>query len=103
MKCLECNMNFKVMDRIKSLNNKNCEIRCLNCNSIFIKEENSGRFITSLIIGGVAFLSISLGVPLIKKCFENFLVGILIIGFISAFTVFLFLLISQNWWKYKKK
>lgn len=103
MKCLQCNKNFKIINRIKSLNNKNCEIQCLNCKNTFIREDNSGRFMEAVVSGGIVFLSMYLGVPVVKKYFTNFIFGALVIGSVSAIFMLLFLVISQNWWKYKNK
>ncbi|MGL4107490.1 hypothetical protein [Clostridium sp. LP20] len=54
--CPECNSNFKFSERLRSLKRKQGEIRCNNCNSIFIEEYKQFYKTTSIISGSTGFL-----------------------------------------------
>ena len=99
--CPECNAKFKLSERLKSLNRNKREIKCNNCNSIFIEKNNSFQISTSVMYGVIAFLSCFLSGWIIDMV-NNIIVGVCMVGLISMLIMFISMLIFQNWISYKK-
>lgn len=102
MICPECKSKFNFVDRIKSMNKKNCKIQCRNCKNIFVKKKNSGRLVSSLVTGVLIFISSLIGSSLGRQHFENSILVGLIVSLIVAVILFIFYFISQNWYKYER-
>lgn len=101
MICPECKSKFTYSDRIKSMSRNNCKIQCRNCKNIFIRKNNSGMLVNSLVTGLLVSISFLIGSSIGKTYFDNSILFPLMLSIAIVFILFIFNFISQNLWEYE--
>lgn len=99
--CNVCNNKFRVLDKLKSLNKNNGEIQCKNCETKY-KQNILQRKVSRSFGIAIAILSAN-GIRVeLQDVINNKLLILIITGLITAFIIYIFMLITQTFIGYEK-